>query len=311
MTADLTRRKFLALATAIGAGSLVAPGSGRAAVDYSGQDDLVGELRFYTTAYEDTLLQVARDHGLGLIELMAANRGVDPWLPGDNRRLLLPTAHVLPDASRRGIIINLADLRLYLFGKDGQAVASFPLGVGRDGARTPKGRTKVVRKAKDPAWHPPASIRREDPELPGRVPPGPDNPLGTRALYLGWPAYLIHGTNKPYGVGRRVSHGCIRMYPENVEWLYEQVPVGTPVTVVDQRVKLGRRNGDLFLEVTPSREQIDQIEESGVPDLESDVLEVDPDPIVEAAGNDEWRLNWTMINWAYAQREGIPVQITR
>ncbi len=274
-------------------------------------DDLIGEVQTYTTRYEDTLLDIARTTQLGLIELMAANPGVDPWLPGEGRRIILPTAHVLPDAPRQGIVVNLAELRLYFFPAGDGPVTTFPIGVGREGAATPLGATKIVRKKKDPAWYPPKSIRDEDPELPSVVPPGPDNPLGQFALYLGWPAYLIHGTHQPWGVGRRVSHGCIRLYPESIEWLFGKVPVGTPVTVVKEPVKLGRRNGELYLQVHPSLAQVDQIETEGIPDPEPAPERADPDRILLAAGDQIWRLDWNAITWALHERQGLPIRITR
>jgi len=171
--------------------------------------------------YEDTIPDIARRFNLGFDEVARANPGVDPWLPGEGTRIILPTQFVLPDAPPEGIVINVAALRFFYFpkpDKDGQRVViTYPIGIGKVGWATPIGKTKVVSKRKDPYWTPPASVRKEhaaegDP-LPARVPPGPDNPLGNRAMNLGWPSYLIHGTNKPAGVGLRASHGCIRMYP--------------------------------------------------------------------------------------------------
>ena len=314
-TAVPGRQTAAARACRIGIASLVAIGLFLASVPASAParaavQDLIGEIRFHTTEYEDTLLDVARAHRLGLIELMAANRGIDPWLPGEGRRLVLPTAHLLPKAPRKGIVVNIAELRLYWFPGNGKAPVSFPIGVGREGFKTPLGKTKVTRKKKGPAWYPTKNARKEDPELPAMVPAGPDNPLGEYALYLGWPAYLIHGTNKPWGIGRRVSRGCIRMYPENIQWLYERVSVGTPVTVVNQPIKLGRYQGDLYLEVHPSRKQVDSLEESGADEPDPPRETSNPKPIITAAGDDASRLNWTMIDWALKQREGLPYRIT-
>lgn len=274
-------------------------------------DDVIGEMRVVTAKHEDTLLDLAREHGLGFVELVAANPGVDPWVPGEGKRLRLPKLHVLPDAPRKGIVVNLAELRLYYFPPDGGRVQTFPLGIGRDDFITPKGATTVVRKQKEPSWYPTANTRRDRPELPAAVPPGPDNPLGDYALYLGWPAYLIHGTNMPYGVGRRVSRGCIRMYPEDIEYLFGRVPVGTPVMVVSQTVKLGRRDGELYIQVHPSHRQVDQIEERGYADPEPVPEEADPDRILIAAADDIWRLDWTAINRALQARNGVAVRITR
>lgn len=270
--------------------------------------DVLGEMSEYYTWTPDTLLDIARGEELGLVNLMSSNPGVDPWLPGKGTHLILPTAHILPDAPRRGVVINVAELRLYLFKSDGE-VWSFPIGVGREGFSTPLGQTKVVRKKEGPTWYPTAAKRAEDPEVPAVVPPGPENPMGEFALYLGWPTYAVHGTNQPWAVGRRVTRGCIRLYPEDIAWVFEQVPVGTPVTVVDQPIKLGRRNAEIFVEVHPSLKQIDEIEESGR--AEPDPLPDQTDKILDYAGADIARLDWPAINQALAERKGYPIQITK
>ncbi len=270
--------------------------------------DVLGEMSEYYTWTPDTLLDIARGEELGLVNLMSANPGVDPWLPGKGTHLVLPTAHILPDAPRRGVVINVAELRLYLFKSDGE-VWSFPIGVGREGFSTPLGQTKIVRKKEGPTWYPTAAKRAEDPEVPAVVPPGPENPMGEFALYLGWPTYAVHGTNQPWAVGRRVTRGCIRLYPEDIAWVFEQVPVGTPVTVVDQPIKLGRRNAEIFVEVHPSLKQIDEIEETGR--AEPDPLPDQTDKILAYAGEDIARLDWPAINQALAERKGYPIQITK
>jgi L,D-transpeptidase ErfK/SrfK len=275
------------------------------------RDDIIGEIRTMTTVYEDTMLDIARNNGLGFTELMAVNPGVDPWIPGEGVRVLLPTAHILPDAPRRGVVVNIAELRLYYYPPGGGPVVSVPIGVGRDGFTTPFGTTKVTRKAVRPTWYPTPKTRADRPELPAAVPPGPDNPLGEYALYLGWPAYLIHGTNQPYGVGRRVSRGCIRLYPEDIERLFKMVPEGTQVTVVAQPVKLGWRGGDLYIEVNPSLAQVDQIEEKGFAEPDPVRELSDPDRILAAAGDEIWRLDWNAISQALERRQGIPIRITR
>ncbi len=271
--------------------------------------DLVGQLQTYVTNAEDTLLDVARRLDLGVPEILAVNPDVDPWLPGEGTPILLPSAHLLPDAPREGLVINLAELRLYYFDPPGQLAKTSTIGIGRAGFTTPLGTTKIVRKQTDPTWYPTASTREDRPELPASVPPGPDNPLGRHALYLGWDTYLVHGTNKPYGVGRRVSRGCIRLYPEQVEWLYQAVKVGTPVTVVHQPVKIGWHDGDLYIEVHPDLEQLDKIEETGRstsrPATGWGAI------IIEKAGPAADRLDWVVIEDALAQRRGIPARITR
>lgn len=222
-------------------------------------DSVVGEVQVTQAYEEDTLSDIARRFNLGYEEIVRANPGVDPWLPRAGTPIVLPTQFVLPDAPRSGIVINLAALRLYYFPprKKGepQTVITHPIGIGRVGWSTPLGATKVTAKRANPVWYPPASVRREhaaegDP-LPAKVPAGPDNPLGKFALNLGWPSYLIHGTNQPYGVGIRASHGCIRMYPEDIAALYDDIPVGTKVTVVNQPMLYGKRGDQIYLQSFP------------------------------------------------------------
>ncbi|HLT02678.1 MAG TPA: L,D-transpeptidase family protein [Geminicoccaceae bacterium] len=274
--------------------------------------DAEGNLRettSYRTSYEDTLLDVARRFNLGYVEMVAANPGTDPWIPGEGTDVVLPTVHLVPNVEPEGIVINLADMRLYFFEEPGAKPRSYPIGIGRDGLTTPTGVTEVVRKAKNPTWRPTARMRAEDPELPEVVPPGPDNPLGTRALYLGWPTYAIHGTNKPWGVGRRVSSGCIRMYPEHAEELYDLVEIGTKVTVVDQPIKLEWLDGELYMEAHPTQVQSDQLEAEGrfTPELPSRVV----DQVLEVAGDQAARLDWSRVRRATVERRGYPIRITR
>ena len=270
------------------------------------------ETASYRTAYEDTLLDLARQFKLGYVEMVAANPGTDPWVPGEGTDVVLPTVHLMPnlgEAKPEGIVINLADMRLYYFEKGSSSPRSFPIGIGRDGLHTPTGVTEVTRKKENPNWHPTARMREEDPELPAVVPAGPENPLGTRAMYLGWPEYLIHGTNKPWGVGRRVSSGCVRMYPEDVEALFEMVDVGTKVTVIDQPIKLGWIGDDLFLEAHPTQEQSDELEAKGrfEPELGGQIVE----QVLSVVGDKRGRLDWAGIRQAVVERRGYPVRITR
>jgi L,D-transpeptidase ErfK/SrfK len=225
--------------------------------------DVIGEIQYVAARYEDTLPDIAREHGLGFDEIILANPDVDPWLPGEGTQVVLPTRFILPDAPRKGIVLNVAEMRLYYFPtpRAGEipVVITYPVSIGRMDWKTPLGRTQVVQKIKDPSWSPPESIRREhaaDGEiLPSVVPPGPDNPLGQHALRLGIRGYLIHGTNKPVGVGMRVTHGCVRMYPENIASLFEQVRTGTPVYIVNQPIKVGWYADTLFMEVHPLLEE--------------------------------------------------------
>ncbi|MBK6672473.1 MAG: L,D-transpeptidase family protein [Proteobacteria bacterium] len=219
-------------------------------------DDVVGQVQVTISSKEDTLPDIARRFNLGYEEIVRANPGVDPWLPGAGKEIVLPTQFVLPNSVRQGIVINIAAMRLFYFPptKPGekQVVYTHPIGIGRVGWQTPEGATKVVSKQKDPVWIPPASVRKEHKEngeiLPARVPAGPDNPLGKYKFTLGWPSYLIHGTNKPYGVGLRSSHGCIRLYPEDVEKIFAMVNPGTGVTVVNQPFVFGWHDGELYLQ---------------------------------------------------------------
>lgn len=223
------------------------------------RDAVVGHLQVTRAHAEDTLSDIARRFNIGYEEIVRANPTVDPWLPKEGTTIVLPTQFVLPDAPHSGVVINLAALRLYYFPpvKKGepQTVITHPIGIGQIGWSTPVGNTKIVRKKADPTWHPPASVRREHAEegeiLPAKIGPGPDNPLGKYAFTLDWPSYLIHGTNQPYGVGLRASHGCIRLYPEDIAQLFDKIPVGTKVTVVNQPFVYGYRGDKLYVQSYP------------------------------------------------------------
>ena len=309
-------RTPFAIAAAMAAALGLASSSAAATLETEGHSeplsgDMIGALEHIVTAYEDTLLDVARANGLGYVEMVAANQGIDPWVPGENTRIVLPTAHILPDAEREGLVVNLAEHRLYYFGPDGAAPATFPLGVGKEGWDTPLGTTEIVRKKVGPAWFPPDSIRELKPHLPKVVPPGPHNPLGSHALYFDWPTYLIHGTNMPWGVGRRVSHGCIRLYPEDIALLFELVPLGTPVQVISQAVKIGWYDGELYVEAHPEAEQADELERTGRVESADARSRSDALYRVKAlAGADQDRLDWHLIRRALQERSGIPVQVT-
>lgn len=222
----------------------------------SPDQSVIGEPQIVYTTKENTFSDLAREYGLGFDEMVAANPDVDPWLPGAETPVLLPTQYVLPDVPRRGIVLNIASKRLFYFPKvaegDPVQVLTYPVGIGRVGWETPLGETEVRSKARDPVWYVPASVRRENEELgyplQTVVPPGPDNPLGKYVLQLAMPGYLIHGTNQPYGVGMRVSHGCVRLYPENIETLFDLVEVGEPVTIINEPYLAGWRDGELYLE---------------------------------------------------------------
>lgn len=227
--------------------------------------DLVGQLQTVKARKEDTFLEIARRFNLGQNEIRLANPSLNPWLLQDGTEVLLPKLFVLPDAPRQGIVLNIPEMRLYYFpparSGDTMRVITHPVSVGRMDWATPLGTTRVVAKARDPVWTPPESIKKEhaaDGEiLPDVVPPGPDNPLGKYALRLGIQGYLIHGTDeaKEFGIGMRVTHGCVRMYPEDIERLFAEIPVGTPVTFVNQPIKLGWLGDELYIEVHPPLEE--------------------------------------------------------
>jgi L,D-transpeptidase ErfK/SrfK len=219
-------------------------------------DDVVGVMQKTLATADDTLPDIARRFNLGYEEIVRANPGVDPWLPGEGREIILPTRFILPNAPREGVVINIPAMRLFYFPKHGKdepaTVFTYPVGVGRVGWVTPEGTTKIVKRTLEPTWTVPPSIRKEHAEmgdeLPPVVPPGPDNPLGRHSFTLQWPGYLVHGTNKPYGVGMRSSHGCIRLYPEDIAHLFDTVPLGTQLRVVNQPLLFGRLGDDALMQ---------------------------------------------------------------
>ena len=211
-------------------------------------DDIVGNIKNYTIKKGQTLIDISRKHNLAFPEVMLRNPDIqDPWVLKEGKTIKLPARHILPNGIREGIIINKGDLRAYFF-KD-QNIFTFPIGIGRANWDTPIGFARITGKKKDPYWTVPQSILEEEPNWPKVVKPGPDNPLGTRAIYFSMPGYLLHGTNKPWGVGMKVSHGCIRFFPEGIESLFDMIDKGDKVEIVDQKVKAGWQGGVLYLEV--------------------------------------------------------------
>jgi len=218
---------------------------------------VVGEVQVVTAGKDDTLTDIARRFNVGYEEVLRANPKVDPWLPGEGHEIVVPSQFVLPNAPYSGVVINIAAMRIYYFPpvKRGERVIvlTHPIGIGKVGWKTPEGTTKIARRQKDPTWRVPVSVLKEhhdngDDSLEPVIGPGPDNPLGKYAFYLQWPSYLIHGTNKPAGVGLRSSHGCIRLYPEDIEQFFNMIPVGTDVRVVNQPFLFGWGNGQLYLQ---------------------------------------------------------------
>ena len=219
---------------------------------YSKDTTVIGVTTTYKVKDNESLIEIARKFGIGFNEIADSNPELDPFVPGAGMSVKIPTSWILPDiALYNGIVINLSELRLYYFlrQRGSMSVMTFPIGIGSEGTDTPAGNFRVIKKIVSPSWYVPESIRKEKPTLPKVVPPGPDNPLGSHALRLSLGTVLIHGTNKPYGVGRRVSHGCIRLYPEDIPKLFQSVPNGVSVTIARQPVKVGIKNNKVYIEV--------------------------------------------------------------
>ena len=305
-----TCRAALAVAFLLACAAPQSPGS---AANLTVRGEIIGIAGEYIIEEQDTLLDIARRFDLGFVELRAANPTTDVWLPAPGTRLTLPTAHVLPDVERIGIVVNLPEQRLYFFRRAPSTVLTFPLGTPRAGCPIPRGTTTVIRKRTQPTWTPPPSLRAERPDLPDHVPAGPSNPLGEYALDLGWRGFLIHGTNKPDGIGRRVTHGCIRLYPEDIEKLFAVVPLGVRVNVIDQPVKLGWSDGILFLEAHRTVDELDTIESQGMVSRHDDGTACrNAEPIIRAkAGPLEDRLDWDAVCRALRERRGLPVRILK
>ena len=287
----------------------------RFSVDPKLNDEVVGEVQITRTTPQDTLPDIARRFNVGYNEIQRANLGIDMWVPGARRRVIVPTQFVLPDAPHVGIIVNIAEMRLYYFpprSEEGkQMVYTYPLGIGRVNWKTPSGVTTVVRKVMNPVWRPPADIleehREEGDPLPAEIRPGPDDPMGTRALYLGWPEYAIHGTNKPVGVGMRVSHGCMHLYPEDIVQLYNMVPVGTEVRVVNQPFVFGWHRGDLYMQAFGPLEGDQRDWKNATRELLEQAM--GPDIQTQLHGRNE-QVRWDLVLELARDPRGIPVAIT-
>ena len=234
------------------------------------ENNIIGSIKTIKAEHKDTLLDIARRHGLGYEDIVKANPNLDIWIPGKDSDVLLPTKYILPNVRREGLVLNLAEYRMYYFPvpkkNEKPIVITYPISIGRMDWETPLGETRITAKAKNPSWYPPESIRAEHEAegdfLPRIDPPGPDNPLGEYAMRLDIPGYLIHGTNRPAGVGMRVTHGCIRMYPEDIFFLYNELKVGTPVRIINEPIKLGWDERKLFLEVHSSLDSKREVNKS-------------------------------------------------
>ncbi|MDP9087576.1 MAG: L,D-transpeptidase family protein [Pseudomonadota bacterium] len=271
------------------------------------EDTVVGQDQTIKTVYEDTLYDLARKYSLGSEEIIRVNPGVDPWLPGADKDLVVPGRHILPPGPHEGIVVNLPEHRLYYYPKPKRGapieVITYPVSIGKMDWRTPLGLTRVIQKEKNPTWFPPESVRKEHAEagdpLPPKVGPGPDNPLGAYAMRLaaGNGTYLIHGTNNPIAVGLAVTHGCVRMYPSDVEAIFPLIPVGTPVRLINVPVKVAWIDGELLLEAHPP---VDAQGQSFEPDIDqfSDLLK-------SAVGTSTVAIHWDYAREVLQKADGV------
>jgi L,D-transpeptidase ErfK/SrfK len=276
------------------------------------EQDLIGDAGQTESEQKDTLPDIARQYHLGYDEIVTANPGVDTWLPGAGTVIRLPMQHLLPDVPRTGIVVNLPDGRLYYFHIDqygNHVVEAYPISVGKMDWKTPLGVTSIVKKERNPVWYPPKSVRethlKDDGDiLPAFIPPGPDNPLGEYAMRLGIThgSYLIHGTNKPVGVGMQITHGCIRLYPEDIQQLFAEVPVGMAVRIVNQRIKTGWVDGALYLEV---HHPLDGVDPKDVEDLTALTRS-----IVAATAQRRVIIDWDTAERVFQQANGTPTRIS-
>jgi L,D-transpeptidase ErfK/SrfK len=267
----------------------------------------VGQLGHYTIRKGEVFGDIARRFDVGYTELVAANPGVDPWIPRVGTEITIPSLYILPVVPHQGIVINLGQYRLFYFPPDGERVLTYPLGLGVVGWGTPLGTTRIASKEPNPTWYPPASMRKVEPDLPLVVGPGPDNPLGAFALHLGWKNILLHGTDEPDGIGRNVSHGCMHLYPEDIAQLFKLVSVGTPVRAIDEPAAAAWAGDRLYLTVHPSPKQVQQIdlEQPVSPDPERDVRLL----VQAVAGQYAGAVDWHAVDRAAAQRTNMPIVV--
>lgn len=272
-------------------------------------DSVLGEIQTVVADERDTLLDIARRYGFGYQDIKLVNPDVDTWLPGEGKKITLPGKFILPVAPHEGIVLNVPEMRLYYYlpkekGKP-QEVITYPLGVGREGWNTPYMKTYIAEKKKNPDWYPPESIRKEHEEagdpLPKIVKSGPDNPLGYFAMRLGKPDYLIHGTNKPYGLGMRISHGCIRLYPEDIEKLFSLVPIKTSVNIINQPYKIGVKDNVIYLEAHPFLKEDTEKFENNLTSVVALIVDISKDK--------EYELDWAAAYDAIKNPIGLPIAI--
>lgn len=266
---------------------------------------LVGNLATVDTNENDTLSDVARHFGLGFTDITIANPGLDPWALSANQPVLLPLEFILPEAPRNGLVLNLANMRMFYYPKNQDKVLTYPVGIGRDGWNTPIGATKIVAKKANPAWTVPASILREHQQLgdplPKVIPSGPENPLGYYAMPLGFTGYLIHGTNKPYGIGMQISHGCVQLYPEDVEELFHQVNVGTPVRIVHQPYLAAWKQDMLYIEAHHPLDKWSKQDKKLQKDLRT--------KLEKLAAEKNANIDWPRVDAVINRADGIPTPV--
>jgi len=274
--------------------------------------DLIGQMSIISAQEEDTFIKLARRFDIGYEELVLANPNVDPWLPGNGTQVVIPSQYILPKAKREGLVLNLAEMRLYYFPSSANSkpkyVHTYPISIGREGWDTPYSKTRIIGMRKNPTWYPPASIRKEHEEnndpLPATVPPGPDNPLGKFALRLGLSGYLIHGTNEPRGIGMRVTHGCIRLHPDDIEDLYNRVAVDLPVAIVNQPYKLAWLNDQLYVEMHPSEGVEGNKGSKNLTEFVRSIVDA-----TKFESNNSYKVNWNLANKLAKNKTGLPTVV--
>ena len=270
------------------------------------KQEMVGEIAAIETRENDTLPDIARHFGLGYNDITLANVGVDPWTPKANSRVLLPLQFIIPEVERKGIVLNLANMRMFYFPKRERGkVYTYPVGIGRDGWNTPMGTTSIAVKTPNPSWHVPPSIHKEHAEkghiLPSVVRSGPDNPLGMYAMRLAIGSYLIHGTNKPYGIGMQISHGCVQMYPEDIEVMFKKASVGTLVKIIHQPYLTAWHDNMLYLEVNDPLEKWSPSKKSLQKQAKKDLRKL--------AKQHHAEVDWNKVDSLLERANGIPTPV--
>ena len=268
---------------------------------------IIGQMTILTSKESDTFIKLARRFGLGFQEMVLANPNIDPWLPGHGTQVVIPTRFILPDTKRSGLVLNRAEMRVYYYPKSEPGyVYTYPISIGKEGWDTPNAKTRIIGMKKNPTWTVPESILKEHEEkndpLPPTVPPGPDNPLGKYAIRLGLPGYLIHGTNNPRGIGMKVTHGCVRLHPDDIQDLFSRVSINTPVTIVNQPYKLAWQDGRLYAEMHPN--------EGDESEGNSRYLTQFVQAIIGATkSKKEYKVDWQLANQMATNKTGLPISV--